>query len=56
MNEKKLSIFEKYLSVWVLLCITTGIAIGKFAPSIPTILNDFSIYQVSMPIAVCLFL
>ena len=55
MQEKKLSIFERYLTIWVLLCITAGIAIGKIAPGIATTLNDFSIYQVSIPIAVCLF-
>ena len=55
MQEKKLSIFERYLSVWVLLCIAGGIALGKAAPDVATALNDFSIYQVSIPIAVCLF-
>jgi len=34
MQERRLSIFEKYLTVWVLLCITAGIAIGKLAPGI----------------------
>jgi len=55
MEEKKLSIFERYLTVWVLLCIATGILLGKAAPGIATTLDDFSIYQVSVPIAVCLF-
>lgn len=55
MTEKKLSIFENYLTVWVLLCIILGIALGKLAPSVATTLNDFSIYQVSIPIAICLF-
>jgi len=55
MPEKKLSIFERYLTIWVLLCITGGIALGKVAPGVATTLNDFSIYQVSIPIAVCLF-
>lgn len=55
MAEKKLSIFERYLTVWVLLCIAGGILLGKTAPNIATTLNDFSIYQVSIPIAVCLF-
>ena len=55
MADKKLSIFEKYLTVWVLLCIASGIFLGKAAPDIATTLNDFSIYQVSIPIAVCLF-
>ncbi len=56
MAEKQLSIFERYLTAWVLLCIAGGIFLGKVAPDIATTLNDFSIYQVSIPIAVCLFL
>jgi len=55
MSEKKLSIFERYLTIWVLLCITGGIILGKAAPGVAVTLNDFSIYQVSIPIAVCLF-
>ncbi len=55
MAEKKLSIFERYLTAWVLLCIAGGILLGKVAPDIATTLNDFSIYQVSIPIAACLF-
>ena len=55
MAEKKLSIFERYLTIWVLLCIVGGILLGKVAPDVATMLNDFSIYQVSIPIAVCLF-
>ncbi|MBE9529309.1 MAG: ACR3 family arsenite efflux transporter [Proteobacteria bacterium] len=55
MTEKKLSIFERYLTLWVLLCIAGGIVLGKTAPAVATTLNDFSIYQVSIPIAICLF-
>ena len=55
MEEKKLSFFERYLSVWVLLCIVGGILLGKIAPEAASTLNDFSVYQVSIPIAVCLF-
>lgn len=54
-KEKKLNIFEKYLTLWVLLCIGTGIVIGKLAPQIAVALDSFSIYQVSIPIAFCLF-
>jgi ACR3 family arsenite transporter len=55
MTKKKLTIFEQYLTAWVLLCIVGGILLGKVAPDIATTLNDFSVYQVSIPIAVCLF-
>ena len=55
MEEKRLTTFERYLSVWVLLCITGGILLGKAAPGFASGLNDLSLYQVSIPIAVCLF-
>ena len=55
MAKKKLTIFEQYLTAWVLLCIVAGITLGNVAPDIATALNDFSVYQVSIPIAVCLF-
>lgn len=50
-----LSVFERYLTVWVLLCIVGGITLGKIAPDVATTLNDLSVHQVSIPIAVCLF-
>lgn len=56
MTDKKLSIFERYLTVWVLLCIIGGIVLGKAVPAVATTLNDFSIHQISVPIAICLFL
>ena len=55
LTEKKLSIFERYLTVWVFLCIVGGIILGKIAPDAAATLNEFSVYQVSIPIAVCLF-
>ncbi|MFC1668923.1 ACR3 family arsenite efflux transporter [Spirochaetota bacterium] len=54
-NEKKLNIFEKYLTLWVILCIVFGIILGKAAPGIAVKLDAMSIYQVSIPIAICLF-
>ena len=38
-----ISFFQKYLSVWVLLCMVVGILIGKFIPAIPTFLDKLSI-------------
>ena len=54
-EEKKLSLFEKYLTFWVLLCISIGIILGKAAPSVAVELDSFSLYNVSIPIAICLF-
>jgi ACR3 family arsenite transporter len=60
-SERKMtSIFERYLSVWVLLCIVGGILLGKLAPGVAQALEGMAIFVngapvVSIPIAVCLF-
>ena len=54
-EKRKLSVFEKYLTLWVLLCIGAGILLGKIAPEIAVKLDSLSIYQVSIPISICLF-
>ncbi|MFP4006940.1 MAG: ACR3 family arsenite efflux transporter [Spirulinaceae cyanobacterium] len=51
----KLSFFEKYLTVWVILCILIGIGLGRAFPGIAESLDNLSIYNVSIPIAICLF-
>ncbi len=61
-SERKMtSLFERYLSVWVLLCIVGGILLGKIAPGVAQALDGMAISVngapvVSIPIAVCLFL
>jgi ACR3 family arsenite transporter len=59
-QPKGLNVFEKYLTIWVLLCIVGGIVLGKLAPGVATYLDSLAIYVnnapvVSIPIAVCLF-
>ena len=51
----QLSFFEKYLTLWVALCIIGGIAGGRIFPQIAQTLDAMSVYNVSIPIAVCLF-
>ena len=60
MPERNMSVFEKYLTAWVLLCIGAGIFLGKVAPEIARYLDGLAIYVneapvVSIPIAICLF-
>ncbi|MFN4851653.1 arsenic resistance protein, partial [Microcystis sp.] len=50
-----LSIFEKYLTLWVIFCILAGIALGRSFPDVARTLDAMSIYNVSIPIAICLF-
>ena len=59
-EPKGLSLFEKYLYIWVILCILVGIILGKVAPGVAKYLDALAIYVgeapvVSIPIAVCLF-
>jgi len=54
-NERRLSFFEKYLTIWVLLCIGAGIILGRLSPQIAIKLDAMSVYNVSIPIAICLF-
>ena len=48
--------FEKYLTVWVILCMIAGVLIGQFLPGVPAILGRFEYAQVSIPIAVLIWL
>ncbi|PSN14101.1 arsenical-resistance protein [filamentous cyanobacterium CCP5] len=50
-----LSFFERYLTLWVGLCIVAGIFLGRLFPGIAVALDAMSLYQVSIPIAICLF-
>ena len=59
-QTKGLNIFERYLTLWVILCIIGGIILGKAAPQLAKTLDAMAIYVnkapvVSIPIAVCLF-
>jgi ACR3 family arsenite transporter len=56
----KLNIFERYLTVWVALCIVGGVVLGKIAPGVAETLDGMAIYVdgapvVSIPIAIALF-
>lgn len=61
LNERRMSsIFERYLTVWVGLCIVGGILLGRIAPDLAKSLDSMSISVdgapvVSIPIAICLF-
>lgn len=51
-----ISFFEKNLTLWVILCMVAGVLIGKFLPSIPSVLSRFEYAKVSIPIAVLIWL
>lgn len=60
MGSKKLqtggiSFFEKYLTLWVALCMAVGILISVYLPVIPDFLNQFTYAEISIPIAILIW-
>jgi ACR3 family arsenite transporter len=50
-----LGFFERYLTVWVALCIVAGVALGQLAPAVPATLAKMEYAQVSLPVAVLIW-
>ncbi|MDY0182139.1 MAG: bile acid:sodium symporter, partial [Proteiniphilum sp.] len=58
-NRKKnqgISFFERTLTLWVAICIVAGILIGQFIPSVPATLHRFEYANVSIPVAILIWL
>lgn len=51
-----ISFFQRYLTVWVIICMALGILIGKYLPGIPEFLNQFEYAKVSIPMAILIWL
>ena len=55
-DSQGIGFFQKYLTIWVALCIVAGILVGQFLPIIPKTLNKFEYYKVSIPVAILIWL
>ena len=55
-NVKKLSVLDKYLTLWIFLAMVIGIASGYFFPGIADVISSLSVGTTSIPIAVGLIL
>ncbi|AUD63389.1 arsenical-resistance protein [Tenericutes bacterium MO-XQ] len=53
---KDISFFEKYLTVFVLICMGIGLLIGNFLGFIPVFLNQFEVYNVNIPIGILIWI
>ncbi len=59
MGEKKMSFFDKYLTVWVALCMAVGVGVGKLLPDLVAALRKMEFgsgSQINIPIAVLIWL
>ena len=52
MNENKISFFEKYLTVWVIICMVIGISLSRFATDFSNFVRSLEYLNTSIPIAV----
>ena len=50
-----MSVFERYLSVWVFLCIVIGIALGQFLPTIFQAIGRLEVAQVNLPVGLLIW-
>ena len=55
-SDTGISFFQRYLTVWVIICMVLGILIGKYLPSVPAFLNQFEYAKVSIPMAILIWL
>ena len=55
-KSQGIGFFEKYLTIWVIVCMVVGVLIGKFLPGIPDFLGKFEYANVSIPIAILIWL
>ena len=55
LSSKNLSFFEKYLTVFVFICIIAGIILGRAIPELAVTLDSYTVFNVSIPIAIALF-
>ena len=56
MAENKIGFFEKYLTIFVLICMGIGIGIGRFIPAIPNFFGQFEAASVNIPIGILIWL
>jgi len=55
-DTKRIGFFEKFLSLWVALCIGGGILIGHFAGDTISVLSDMEVFNVNIPVAILIWL
>lgn len=55
-QKPDIGFFERYLTLWVVLCMVAGVLIGQFLPGIPAFLSRFEYANVSIPIAILIWL
>lgn len=54
-SQTGISFFQRYLTLWVLLCMVVGVAIGYALPAVPAFLDTLQVMGISIPIAILIW-
>ncbi len=54
-RKAELGLFEKYLTLWIALCIVAGLLVGKYLPQFGQLMDSLKFRQLSIPIGILLF-
>jgi len=54
-EPRRLGLFEKYLTLWIAICIIIGLLLGRFLPTLGQYLDSLKVAKLSIPIGICLF-
>ncbi len=54
-TKEGLSLFEKLLPIWIVICMGVGILLSLYAPSIAETIDNWQVRGISIPIGICLF-
>jgi arsenite transporter len=54
-KELSLGLFEKYLTLWIVICIVVGLLVGRFLPEVGSFIDSLKFRQLSIPIGILLF-
>ena len=54
-NNTGINFFQRYLTVWVFLCMVVGVLLGHFIPALPSLLGRFEYARISIPMAILIW-
>lgn len=54
-KKESLGVFEKYLTLWIIICIVVGLLVGRFLPAFGDFMDSLKFRQLSIPIGILLF-
>ena len=54
-NNTGINFFQRYLTVWVFLCMVVGVLLGHFIPALPALLGRFEYARISIPMAILIW-